>query len=189
MNLSPEEHAVISEKEYLIVKQQAIKKISDTLLKVGTILYDDLNIVNFPFPIKKTTKISKGENYRNLPYLVLDFPSYYQKNGFCMFRSLFLWGYGFSVELVISGDILARFKDQVYHNLRLIKENDYFICHGPTPWNYYYETDNYIPLGNVSDEKLYELIHKREFVKLGTFMPLECADELERFIYKNFLSM
>ena len=49
-------------------------------------------------------KISKGEKYNDLPYVVLDFPAFFAKTGVFALRSFFLWGRGFVISLHISGD-------------------------------------------------------------------------------------
>jgi hypothetical protein len=49
-------------------------------------------------------KISRGENYQLLPYIILDYPSYFSRNNIFAVRTMFWWGNFFSITLHLSGD-------------------------------------------------------------------------------------
>ncbi len=48
-------------------------------------------------------KISKGENYLGLPYLILDYPRYFKQHDIFAIRTMFWWGHFFSTTLHLSG--------------------------------------------------------------------------------------
>ena len=59
----------------------------------------------FEFPVipNSSPKISRGENYRGLPYMVLDYPRIFEKDATIAIRTIFWWGNFFSVTLHLSG--------------------------------------------------------------------------------------
>ena len=51
----------------------------------------------------KEPKISKGENYKGLPWVMLDYPRVFGKEDVYAIRTFFLWGHAFSVTLHLKG--------------------------------------------------------------------------------------
>ncbi|HEY6901247.1 MAG TPA: hypothetical protein VI233_11410, partial [Puia sp.] len=49
-------------------------------------------------------KISKGENYKGLPYVMLDYPRLFGREDVLAIRTFFWWGHGFSVTLHLKGE-------------------------------------------------------------------------------------
>src|SRR3954452_928432 len=47
-------------------------------------------------------KISRGENYRGLPYVMLDYPRIFSKDHTFAIRSFYWWGNFFSITLQLS---------------------------------------------------------------------------------------
>jgi hypothetical protein len=54
-------------------------------------------------PPTQPPKISKGENYRGLPYVMLDYPRIFGKEDVFAIRTMFWWGHYFSVTLHLKG--------------------------------------------------------------------------------------
>ena len=48
-------------------------------------------------------KVSRGENYRGLPWVMLDYPRVFGRADVLAIRTFFLWGHGFSVTLHLKG--------------------------------------------------------------------------------------
>ncbi len=51
-------------------------------------------------------KISKGENYRRMPWVMLDHPAHFSGKDIFALRTFFWWGHGFSVQLLLTGKYL-----------------------------------------------------------------------------------
>ena len=63
--------------------------------------------------LNSSPKISKGENYKGLPWLVLDYPRYFNKEDIFAIRTLFWWGNFFSITLHISGKYKMRYEKKI----------------------------------------------------------------------------
>lgn len=60
--------------------------------------------LHLPELLQQGPKLSNGEKYDNLPWLMLDFPRKLTGNeGFFALRTFFWWGNYFSIQLILSG--------------------------------------------------------------------------------------
>lgn len=122
-------------------------------------------------------KISKGENYLGLPYLILDFPATFNKDGVFAFRTMMWWGHPVSVTFHISGKFLTKLPatfnlDPEVRNL--------FIGNSREQWQHHFEISNYRPVdefytGNVP---LAEHVKEYEFLKLACLIKTEEIKQL-----------
>src|ERR1700722_15897376 len=58
---------------------------------------------------EKEPKISRGENYKGLPWVMLDYPRVFGREDVYAIRLFFLWGYAFSVTLHLKGEYMRVF--------------------------------------------------------------------------------
>src|SRR5690606_33828992 len=84
-------------------------------------------------------KISRGENYLDLPYQVLDYPRLFSKEATFSYRTMFWWGNFFSCTLHIQGKLLHKFKSRLCKTLPEMDRGDVYFCINDSPWEYHYE--------------------------------------------------
>ena len=160
------EFQIIQDQEFLLTKSKALSKIDDLLSKVRSELklaIKDYSIMHPAFSKFKTSKISRGENYRGLPYLVLDYPAVFSAEDSFAFRTMFWWGNFFSCTLHLQGKPLDLYRDLVIDNIGHLVNHDIFLCINQSPWEYHYEVDNY-KLLSVDD---LDFIKESQFLKLS----------------------
>ncbi|MEQ8878169.1 MAG: hypothetical protein RLQ12_00980 [Cyclobacteriaceae bacterium] len=90
-----EEIKILSDKRFLIVKQQLADKIITQLAEIERVLHKAINSSSFNYPegtFIRSGKISKGENYRSLPFFILDYPRMFTKENAFAFRTMLWWG-------------------------------------------------------------------------------------------------
>jgi len=178
---NPKEVNYLRDQDFLITKRKITDKIFSLLVGVQDTLAPILENYQSKIPKKVLTiagKISKGENYRDLPYLMLDYPRYFKKNDTFAFRTMFWWGNYFSITLHLQGESLHLFRDNMIRRIATWSQNNYYICINETPWEYHFEQDNYIPLVNLSEEKIEAILQKHEFIKISTRIGLEEFSQL-----------
>src|SRR6185369_14445953 len=106
IRLSQKELELVSNTEWILTKNEVITKAK---LLLGSVLDEQIKWLShhkliLPSEIKESSpKISKGENYRGLPYMVLDHPRRFDKEDVFAIRTLFWWGNFFSTTLQLSG--------------------------------------------------------------------------------------
>lgn len=119
-----------------------------------------------------TGKISKGERYRGMPWMVLDFPRYNVGSEIMLYRVFFLWAEGFRFVLHLSGkDTITRFKPLIKEQMPIDKGIE--IAFTGLQWQHHQELD-YFKTYN-SDTNLPE---SASFIKLSKHLPLTSGLEL-----------
>lgn len=185
---SVEELNLVQDEDLLRSKQVIIKKmyqlLADTETKLRPIILTKSNRLP-EFTLAQSGKISKGENYRDLPYLVLDFPRQFTQEAIFAYRTMFWWGNFLSCTLHLQGTALDIFRSNLMRNLPHV-DKDVFFCIASTPWEYHYGTDNYMLVKEVPLERLNELITSKTFIKISRKLPLEQYDQLAEFSAETF---
>src|SRR5262245_60824558 len=102
IHLLPAEMELVSSPEIILTKNAILQKIKlffeGLQVKQSEILKD--YSAQLPEDILKISpKISKGENYKGLPWLVLDNPRFFQHKNIFAIRTMFWWGNFFSITL------------------------------------------------------------------------------------------
>ena len=101
IRLSKEEEALINRTDWILTKNHILQKVKQLFSNLQSrqhlILQGMLSLQ--PEIVNSSPKISKGENYKGLPWLVLDYPRLFEKESFFAIRTLFWWGNFFSTTL------------------------------------------------------------------------------------------
>ncbi|MEZ4883205.1 MAG: hypothetical protein R3E32_00620 [Chitinophagales bacterium] len=178
---TPQEMTILSDKNFLLTKRVALEKIMTLFGELAQHLQQLPIHQGFTFP-KGTDavlgKISKGDNYKGLPYMVLDFPKLFHKNAVFAYRSMFWWGDSFSFTLHLSGACLLQYQDVILNNLDKLQQEEVYFCCNDTPWEYDFGIDNYIRLSDVSKSFIAEKITQTGFIKLSRQLPLQDWQEV-----------
>lgn len=127
--------------------------------------------------LSKKGKISKGENYNNQPYLVLDYPRYFNKNNIFCFRTIFWWGNYFSNALILSGSILDKYQNKIVQNLSEFKQPDWLFSVNEDPWKLESGKDNYIKISQLENELIIKHMQSYNYVKIARIYPISTYNE------------
>jgi hypothetical protein len=118
-------------------------------------------------------KISKGENYRGLPYKVLDFPRLFGQEDIFAIRLLFWWGHYFSVTLHLSGRYKSECLPSIIQNLPVLAQKGYHLGIHPDPWLHHIEPHTYHPISELDQEQFLSLSSSLPHLKIAVSFPLE----------------
>lgn len=187
MSLSEEEQRILSDTRFLRLKHHISEKIISYLADIERALHQEIGKTNLRFPegtFLKAGKISKGEQYKGLPYFILDYPRLFTQNEVFAFRTMLWWGHHFSCTLHLSGPFLEKIKASLIQKLTVM-DTAYF-CVNNQPWEYHFEPDNYLPLGTLGREAVARQIDTNGFVKLSDFIPLNNWDGYKSFALETF---
>ena len=170
----------------LVITEKVFQLLRNTEEKLKTLVQSD----NIHLPeevLTRTAKISKGEKYLDLPYLVLDYPRYFSNDSIFAYRTMFWWGNFFSCTLHLQGTLLDFYRDRLLQNLTRLQDAEVHVCVNKSPWEYHYEPSNYISLNTISEGRLSSHLQSASFVKLSKKLPLDEIQELPRFAEKSFI--
>lgn len=190
--LSNKELELVCNSEWIFTKHKIIAKVYQLFGKMApymqqTAKEQELNLPEAFF--LNPPKIYKGENYRLLPYVMLDYPRYFLKEDAVAIRTLFWWGNFFSVTLHVSGKLKTGMEAGVIKAYPWLKAHNYCICVNHVQWEHHFEKDNYFELQQLSAEEFKTIIKSKNFLKLAKRIPLQQWDAAEIFIRKSFDEM
>lgn len=188
--LSAKEKINIGNTEFFSVKREIISKVQ---LILGEVAGDEmLNegwrkiLINEDEKVFEP-KISKGENYHGLPYLILDFPKKFNDDNQFAVRNFFWWGKYFATFLLLSGKDLENFLPKISANYSLLQEKDFFISTNDDRWIHSVDEDYYSSIKDFSKEEFETSIRKAGYLKLATHFPISEFENATEYFAKQHL--
>src|SRR5262245_51174126 len=106
IQLSADELSLVQNAAWLLTKNNIIDKVFELFGEVATGAGELLKEAADWLPKEtfvQSPKISKGEKYLGLPYVMLDYPRMFSREDVFAIRTFFWWGNFFSVTLHIKG--------------------------------------------------------------------------------------
>lgn len=171
LRLSPTEMDLVTDREWILTKNGIISKLHSLMAHVSSEQQDHLDKLHHHLPKEILTlppKISKGENYRGLPYMILDYPRIFGKEKIFAIRSMFWWGNFFSITLQLSGEYKQMFTEKIINGYNSWKENGYYYCISTDPWMHEFSLENY----KTTDPGFEDHLRKHPFIKLAKKFPI-----------------
>ena len=192
IQLSPLEIDLLNNSEWILTKNGIVKKAQRLLERVQENIssYSDQHPGIFPNEvIAISPKISKGENYKGLPWLMLDYPRYFDKENFFAIRTMFWWGNFFSTTLHLSGKYKERCTDPIIKSYDKLSHDQVYTCINPEQWHHHWEKENYLPVKDFSLPEFTEEVQKRSFIKLSNKISLLQWDQAITLLTENFIKI
>lgn len=180
--LSNNEIELVTNPEILLAKNKIIIKVYELF---GTVAKDYLMLCNelTPFDFKTAeAKISKGENYQGLPYVMLDYPRNFSKESSIAIRSFFWWGHFFSITLHLSGKYQQQFSEKIHQAIHKNLLNDWYICTSDNQWEHHFDLSNYTSITDLTFSEITNL----PFLKIAKNIPLKQWDQVHDFYTVQF---
>jgi hypothetical protein len=131
-------------------------------------------------------KISRGEKYRGLPYVMLDHPRSFTPQDILAVRTLFWWGHFFSVTLHLRGRWLERFEPGILASRARWAAGGFHVSTGAQEWEHHFGADNYTPVESFSEEEWGRGLSDPGFVKLALHHPISRFGEMEDLLLEGF---
>jgi hypothetical protein len=188
LKLSEEELALASNASVMLLKNAVIEKVNLLFGQIAIAQPEVLKPLHreLEAALEVPAKISRGESYRALPYLVLDYPRYFRPHDVMAIRTMFWWGNFFSVTLHLKGNYREQFSERILQRRQQIGEKGFYACIAPEEWEHHFGEDNYLPVDLIEDDEWLELYRARLFTKLSkkvTIGPLESVAQQLMSIY------
>ncbi len=133
-------------------------------------------------------KICKGENYNQLPYIMLDYPAYYTKQNIFALRTMFWWGNFVSITLLLKGEYKAIFEQKIIHNLHDNAAANLYICINESEWKHHFEPDNYIMCSKINKWQIDE-IRQKSFIKIALKYELQHWNMLQQLLPEGYIQI
>lgn len=192
IRLSPEEMELVSRADWILTKNAIIKKTIGLLELLQEEQQDHLRSSGWQLPEevgKISPKISRGENYKGLPYLILDHPRFFSHENIFAIRTLFWWGNYFSITLHLAGAYKMKYATKIISSYDLLHRKDFYCSVNSDPWEHHFETTNYIPVKEISPEAFEKMVARQSFIKLAQQVPIQPWEDVHELLIDYFREM
>ena len=187
IQLSEREMELVNNTDWIFTKQLIIKKV---YLLLGKLHEEFKNIISeekqfLPAELQKPGgKISKGENYKGLPYVILDYPASFSKEKIVAVRTFFWWGNFFSIALHISGN---NFKGKVLSDeaIEFLKDKNFSVCINENEWQHHFDPSNFVSINEIN-ETVVKNLSEKNFLKIAKKTGLAEWNSAAKFLEETF---
>ncbi len=188
VKLSAAELALACNADVLLTKNSIINKVYELFGQLSEVYSNKIEAFDIAGEVKKNSpKISKGENYQGLPWVMLDYPRCFSGNNIFSIRTMFWWGNHFSFFVLLKGAYLpANIARRI---IEITGTVDWYLCTSTDPWQHHFEEDNMVPVKQLTQPEAADIITQNGFLKLGTKIPIERWESVENFMEENFIKM
>lgn len=198
IHLSEDELALVQNGQLLLTKNAIMDKAVEVMGELHGQLKGLLGQLDLALPaevLASSGKISKGEKYEGLPWVMLDYPRVFGKEDVFAVRTMFWWGNFFSITLHLSGRYKKMYQPVLLKNRMLLQECNFYLCVSEDEWRHNFTPTNYVSLDQLDDQAVTNILSVTDFCKLSVRIPLQMwnlsmtmTDTLYRAIFDSLKS-
>lgn len=186
IKFSAEEAALMNNTVIILTKNRVIQKVYDLFGSISNACGGFIDSVALPEDvIALSSKISKGENYLGLPYVILDQPRYFSKGDVLAVRTMFWWGHYFSVTLHLKGMYKNIYSETISDKYDQLAEAGAFVAITENEWHHSLDEEHYVQLSLIKKESFRKMISNHPFLKISFKVPMELNEKLEEELLKK----
>ena len=190
VTLSAGEMQLVTDSNWILTKRIITEKAIDILGQLASCAQEVLDQSDLPFELKKIApKISKGENYLGLPWLMLDYPRLFDNEKIFAIRTMFWWGNFFSITLHLRGYYVKAFQNKLIQNINWLKTEDFFICTNTDEWQHHFNESNYVAVKNLSQKEIETFFLGNDFIKIAKKIPLQQWNEMPLLLQQSYTGL
>jgi hypothetical protein len=185
IHLSSAEIELMQNADIILTKNRVLEKIRSLLESVQQhqINYiQEFNVKNEIF--KVSPKISRGENYLGLPYLILDYPRQSSGKNFFFIRTMFWWGNFFSCTLHLANNSKEIFKEKIKQSQPVL--GDYYISVNDDAWVHHLKESDYKKINLLSKEQYEQCCESFDHIKIAGRHSLDEWEKMPSQLFENW---
>jgi hypothetical protein len=137
ISLSPEETALVLDPRWILTKRSVMDKVAALLGDMAE-RYRTLAL-HAPFG-DRFPKLTRGENYEGLPYMILDYPASWEQEHAFAVRTFFWWGHYFALFLHLKG----RYREQYAPKILLSLGSPWRLAISDDEWIHTVHGEGYV---------------------------------------------
>lgn len=162
-------------------KNSVILKVMELFGEVHRRLEEHAVNQTFVFPegcLQRGGKISKGERYKELPYVILDYPRHFSQQEIFAFRTMFWWGHYFICTLHLAGAIKEEYEEALSDGQEALAAAGFAVYVREDPWEHDFENGNYRAVATFTSREWAECVKADTFIKLAKPFALEMWEKV-----------
>lgn len=167
--------------EWILTKNGILQKIGDLMLQWQA-AYASLLAREAPGLLSTIQpyafKVSRGENYQGLPWMVLDYPRLFVQQDILAIRTFFWWGQYVTLTLHLAGKWKKASEESLVESYGLLAREGFLISLVDDPWIHEQHNGFTSPISSLDREAYLREIRVRDFVKISRIYPIEQVENL-----------
>ncbi|KAA2245710.1 hypothetical protein F0L74_07085 [Chitinophaga agrisoli] len=179
--LTPAEQQVAFDASWIYRKNSVIEKVMELLGALHQQLEQHNNTRHFNFPaacLQRGAKISKGERYKELPWVMLDYPRFFSQEEVFAFRTMFWWGHYFSCTLHLAGAVKEQYAIALIQGYTQLARSGFQVYVQEDPWQHDFEDGNYRAVETFTVQEWRQLVLQQRFIKLAKPFALDIWENI-----------
>jgi hypothetical protein len=165
VRLSAEEMRLVTDPAWILTKNSVMGKVVAMFAELS----GEWRTGRLPTAMPPTEpKISKGENYKGLPWVMLDYPRVFGREDVCAIRTMFWWGHAFSLTLHLKGEYMRIFLPGIMERREELVAAGFGMGISDDEWAHEHTEETYGPLTDTGG---------RTWLKLSARVGLEHWEE------------
>lgn len=184
IRLSQEEQELLADPDIILTKNRILASVVALLGAVSaeeTAMAERLrNRLPAAF-FKMPPKISRGEQYQGLPWVMLDYPRNFDQPGTLAVRQFCWWGHFYSSTLLVSGEYMHRLMENSSR-----WPDGCLLCMQDDPWEHHLTTESVQPISGKPAGEIARLLTNKKFLKLSLQRPISCWEGVDSFYLDGF---
>jgi len=183
----------LSTKELQLVSDSSIIFTKNAIINKVCALFDDLSnsylteTLNEPTLSTISPKISKGEQYQGLPYVMLDYPRLFSKEDVLAIRTFFWWGNFFSITLHLKGKYQKKCIEPILKNFEMLKENNFYVSTTTNEWEHHPVIGNSLNVKKLDYTTFEKIAVEHPFLKISKTFPLNLWENSIPLLKEEFI--
>lgn len=183
VSLSAFEMQLVTDAKWILTKNNIIQKVFVLFGELSKTWQTGEVLPQLPEAVTSfQPKISRGENYEGLPYVMLDYPRCFSKEDVFAIRTFFWWGNFFSITLHLKGKYKLQFEQAIADAISNGELSNAWINYAEEEWAHHFENTNMNPVQLTDAAALKD----KKVLKLAYKLDLNDWDSAEEFLKKVF---
>lgn len=192
LQLSAEEMRLVTDPAWILTKNSVVRKAVEMFSELSGEWRDVFRLETEqlrPGPARSETgpaqsepKISKGEQYKGLPWVMLDYPRVFGKEDVMAIRTMFWWGHDFSVTLHLKGNYLRMYMPVIRARLAELEAAGFRPGMAEDEWEHEHNPGTWEAIGDST----WEAIGDRPFLKLSVNVGFDKWNEAPEILTEKF---
>jgi hypothetical protein len=173
VHLSAAEQELVQDANVILTKNAVVEKVKALLAGVSNqavAVFGAESRFAFNRPLLPP-RLTRGENYLGLPWVAMDYPRIFEKDGISSVRSIFWWGHHFSCTWHCSGIYKEWVQDAVLRNIQYLAKGQWLVYTGSDEWAHELSGAHH-KVADKTEHDFEQLLKQPHFFKLCKYLPL-----------------
>jgi hypothetical protein len=182
VKLSSRELDLVCDAGIILTKNNIIAKVYELMGQLSEMYIEELKTYSDVAITATPPKISRGENYEGLPWVMLDYPRYFKAEDHFAIRTFFWWGHFLGISLLVKGKFMAELQ---WEKLDAAMMKDWYLCCSTDAWQHHFRPDNYMLYSSFQKGQINNL----PFIKLAKKIPVAEFEQASAYLQEAFLQI